>query len=195
MRRIFLLVLLLVVLTFPLAGQDIENWISVSAVCRQGESILYSVQVSDAITEVALFPSMNGGWLWFVGESKTRRLWISAENEYLAYSAFVNGGLSERGEVLWDGAPDCERSAAPAPQMNECLGLSVAELIASTGYTPESAVFVVDGHEYSFGDNLSFFVPIEAVWEWDLYIDDRHLLSFAQGEGTACAITAFYPQE
>ena len=79
--------------------------------------------------------------------------------------------------------------------LNECLGTVSEETVkALLGYTPPHNVFVVDGIEYPYGWNLSFIVDTDTFWEWDLYVDGHHILTFAQTESTPCHITQEFPQ-
>lgn len=196
MHKLNTILLFLALFAIPTPAQDTENWLSVINLC--GDSVRHQIEVTvnAAITEVIITPSdpQSPALFWYPEATLVRRFWLSAESTYIYISAFYDGGNAAafRFALVSD---DCANTPIPPSEpMNECLGLSLEELIAQTAYTPHTAVFMVDAQEYSFGDYLSFLVPETAIWQWDLYMDNRHLLTFEQSEATPCQITAFYPQ-
>lgn len=195
-----LLVLLLGVVVKAQTGQgEIENWVEVRGICaeeRRGE--LIQIEVADAITEIIVNPDATlRAWAWYVGEAKSRRFWIDAENSYVAVTAFVGGGGFPVNTYFLGSLDDCESAdVAPvyAPESNECLGIAFTDFVNMIGYEPIETGFVVDGLFYNFNERLSFIVPVDAVWVWDLYVDGRLVLRFEQDEGSACHVSEVYPQ-
>jgi hypothetical protein len=105
-----------------------------------------------------------------------------------------NGG--ERYEL--GNVAECDDGNTPpmdTEPMNECLGIPFADFVNMIGFTPSDTGFIVDGLFYNFHETLSFIVPEDAVWQWDLYVDGLHVLTFEQSEIMECAVTEVYPQE
>lgn len=71
--------------------------------------------------------------------------------------------------------------------VNECLNINPLSL-----GLPARGLFMVDGNEYQYADNLSFFVPPDAVWHWDLWVDEQLVLSFEQTATEACHVTEVF---
>lgn len=76
----------------------------------------------------------------------------------------------------------CESPEAEQPDYIptgiECLGID----------WPGAGEFVVDGHIYTFNNHLSFIVPHDAIWRWELFIDNQWVLTFEQTEPGNCHI-------
>lgn len=71
----------------------------------------------------------------------------------------------------------------PAIPMNECLGLNPLDY-----GMPATGVFTIDNIEYPYADNLSFIVPMDAIWTWELYHEGNLVLIFAQDFDKPCYI-------
>lgn len=185
--------LLVLLLALVVGVVDAQNWFSVRGICQEDGRELIEVSVSEGVSEIVIIPddSQANAISWMVGETKTRRFWFGIENESLYVAAFFGGG-GQRYEL--GNAPDCENNAPVEEPRNECLGMSYVDFIAAIGFEPADDFFVVDGNDYAYHDNLSFMVPIDDVWSWDLYADGVHVLTFAQGEDAPCAVTVIYPQ-
>lgn len=93
-------------------------------------------------------------------------------------------GMIQIGITYADNTP-CDTASTPPIQipMNECLGIAPSAL-----NLPESGVFMVDSIEYAYNGNLSFLVPTDIIWQWDLWHEGSYILSFAQDEDMPCRI-------
>lgn len=86
-------------------------------------------------------------------------------------------------DEIMAGHRKCEADPLASQPVNECLGVNPLSLgLAAQG------IFTVDGNAYHYADNLSFFVPIDAVWHWDLWVDGQLVLRFEQTATEACHI-------
>jgi hypothetical protein len=194
---LFILILLAAGIVSAQTGQgEIENWAEVRGICTEAGQELIEVTVSDAITEIIISPDASEvAWAWYPGEEKSRSFWIDDANRFVSITIFV-GGLGFTGETYWLGnSQPCEHDEGVlVSPVYECLGIGLADFVDAIGYRPESDGFVVDGNFYHFHETLSFIVPEDAVWVWDLYVDGRHVLRFEQSAAMRCTITAIYPQ-
>lgn len=192
---IVLILLNLSYLIYAQTGEgEIENWVEARVICTTTDNWLLQVEVSANVSAVYLFPDVSGAWVWFIGEAKTRRFWVDKDNQNVSIRVEVGEmGDYSADSVFLEDAAVCEISDASVA-MNECLGIALADFIAMTNYEPLGDGFEVDGQAYYFHENLSFFVPVDAVWQWDLYVDGRHLLRFEQNEISECRVTEVYPQ-
>ena len=107
---------------------------------------------------------------------------------YQAENAYVASKNGVWYLVVWElvdvpCAEEATEEAGNSPSINECLNVDPYLL----GLAP-SGVFVVDGLEYTYADNLSFFVPTDAIWHWDMWVDGVIVASFEQTEETACHV-------
>lgn len=84
--------------------------------------------------------------------------------------------------------PDCGETHNPFPVLTEegleCLAVPY----------PGAGYFTVDGNDYYYHNALSFIVPLDAIWRWELYIEGQLILVFEQTEYGNCHITEDYRQ-
>lgn len=85
--------------------------------------------------------------------------------------------------------------AVNAPLYNCLEGISEETIKALLGYTPTRSAFKVDNTLYPYGWELSFLVDADVRWRWDLYVDDKHIITFEQREDMPCQVVELYPQQ
>lgn len=188
----FLVIFALLVAQF-VSAQD--NWFEVEGICidEEGQELI-EISVGPEVSEIVIIPSdpQSNAINWLPGETRTRRFWIDNDSTWIYVAAFYGGGAARFD--LGNSQPCQSISAEESVPMNECLGIATSEFIGAIGFEPIENGFVVDGIFYNFHETLSFFVPEDTIWTWDLYVDGRHVLSFEQSAEMPCTVTAIYPQ-
>lgn len=191
--KAFLVIFVLLLIGSRAAAQD-ENWFEIRGVCAEEGRELIEIEAGPDVTEIVIIPSdpQTNAINWLPGATRTRRFWIDNDSTWIYVAAFYGGG-AERFD-LGNSRPCQEAPVGEIIPMNECLGITTADFIAAIGFQPIENGFTVDGIFYNFHETLSFLVPEEAIWSWDLYVDSLHVASFEQTADSPCSITAIYPQ-
>lgn len=178
MKRLLLLVILALFCLPTLANTD-ESWVSLRYLCS-----------SDSLDYFQFSTIEQGEWTFVpqgeVGE--TVYLENFSGETILSFPKPSTAILFYFGlyvvSVVDTGNKDCVGTPYIFVEpLNECLGISPE----SVGL-PNEGVFTVDNRDYAYNSNLSFAVPQDAIWQWDLFHEGNYVLSFAQSEDIPCGI-------
>lgn len=183
MKKFLILICLILQIAIVLA-QDSENWASARG-CKNENSYSVLVSVSEAITTVILNPIAEESTIvWNPNGASTKAFNVSLENEWVEVLVFVDSGHWPIDAVIFEDIEDCVGTPYIFVEpLNECLGISPESVDL-----PNEGVFTVDNRDYAYNGNLSFLVPQDAIWQWDLFHEGNHVLSFAQSEDSPCGI-------
>lgn len=174
MRSILLAFLLFLSITsLAQAGHRLEY------VCSNAHYDLYNFE-TDVIGNWTFVPQDGYGQvIYLLHFSGSRTLQIPNPSKgLLLYEGMNQIGISYADYVSCDTA-----NTPPQIPMNECLGIA-----PSAVNLPDTGIFTVDGIEYAYDGNLSFLVPTDIAWQWDLWHEGNYVLSFAQDEDMPCQI-------
>jgi hypothetical protein len=135
----------------------------------EGVADVYFVESNGHVTSF----SGDAEAFYILPAPETCRVDVYIRMPYEPYQHFQRFDLCEN--------PETEQNPPYIPTGIECLGMD----------WPGAGEFVVDGNSYSFDNHLSFIVPFDAIWSWQLFIDEHLVLTFEQTEPGNCHIV--YP--
>lgn len=144
--------------------------------CNEEGLIFSFLQDVDHVAYVGWFPSTEQH---FLGSG------VKASNYYVpSFYSYVIVYFGETSRVADIPQLDCRNPRVPeATEIGkECLGIPY----------PGQGVFTIDGNEYSYHESLSFVVPLDAIWRWELLINGELILLFEQTAPGNCQITEDY---
>lgn len=190
--RNILLVLILVLVAGIASAQTFDfdgnpNWsgddrYSFRYVCSTDTEDIYEFSSSDAESAWTFVPQGDGGETTYVtGTANRMRITYPTPSR----AVLIYNGLYPIATVA-AGDKECAEADTYVPILNECLGITMPDHAGGT--------FVIDGHSYTIGTDgaMSFLIPQEIVWAWDLYIGDTLVLRFEQTQEATCHIVEWY---